>query len=61
MAIQIGSQVRETETDPNWQMNPGETGVVIARADDEMGVTPTSIDAGRFWICLLYTSDAADE
>ena len=48
--ISIGDRVRETETDPNWQMNPGQTGVVIARADAEMGVTPTSIDTGRFWM-----------
>ena len=50
MTIQIGTRVRETETDPNWQMYPGETGVVVDRGDAEMGVAPTAPDAGRFWI-----------
>lgn len=57
MNIAIGTQVRETEIDPDWQMNPGEIGIVVGRADDEMGVTPTAPDAGRFWMVRWSDGD----
>ena len=45
----IGSLVTEAETDPNWQMYPGETGEIIASADEEMGLP----GCGRFWtVCF---------
>lgn len=45
--LRVGTQVRETETDPEWKMTgPGEVGTVIARADDEMGLP----GHGRFWM-----------
>jgi len=50
MTIQIGTRVRESEIDPVWKMYPGEVGIVVDSGDAEMGVTPTSQDAGRFWI-----------
>jgi hypothetical protein len=50
MTIQIGARVRETEIDPDWQMYPGEAGVVVDSGDAAMGVTPSAPDAGRFWI-----------
>ena len=46
MTIRIGAQVREAGTDPTWQMHPGETGEIVRRADDEMGLP----GCGRFWV-----------
>ncbi len=57
MTIRIGTQVRESETDPNWQMYPGETGVVVARADEEMGFSPGEAGFGRFWM-VRFVDDA---
>jgi hypothetical protein len=50
MNIQVGTRVRESETDPVWKMYPGEVGIVVDSGDAEMGVSSTCIDAGRFWI-----------
>ena len=53
----IGSLVRETETDPNWQMHPGVNGVVVARADEEMGLP----GCGRFWMVRFVDESGAFE
>ena len=57
MTIRIGTQVRESETDPNWQMYPGETGVVVARADEEMGFSPGEGGFGRHWMVHIGGED----
>jgi hypothetical protein len=46
MSIGIGNVVRESEQDADWQMYPGETGVVLRRADEEMDLP----GCGRFWM-----------
>lgn len=53
----IGTLVREVETDPNWQMYPGETGEVVARADKEMGFSPGEAGFGRFWMVRWSDGD----
>jgi hypothetical protein len=45
----IGTLVTETEIDPNWQMYPGETGEIVACADEEMGLP----GCGRFWMVRI--------
>jgi len=45
MDIRIGIMVREAEIDPNWQMYPGASGEVIARACSEWELP----EDGRFW------------
>ena len=47
--FRVGSVVRESETDPAWQTCPGETGVVVASADEEMGLP----GCGRFWMVRI--------
>ncbi len=47
--VRVGTQVREAETDPNWQMYPGETGEIVRRADEEMGLP----GCGRFWMVYI--------
>jgi hypothetical protein len=44
--MSIGTLVTEAETDAAWQMYPGETGEIVARADEEMGLP----GCGRFWM-----------
>jgi len=51
--IRVGTQVREAEIDPNWQMYPGETGEIIRRADEEMGFSPGQGGFGRFWMVRI--------
>ena len=46
MSIGIGNVVRESEQNPDWQIYPGETGVVLRRADKEMALP----GCGRFWM-----------
>ena len=46
MSIGIGNVVRESEQNPDWQIYPGETGVVVRRADDEMDLA----GCGRVWM-----------
>ncbi|MBC8408828.1 MAG: hypothetical protein H8E12_08940 [Rhodobacteraceae bacterium] len=53
----IGTLVREVEADPNWQMYPGEEGVVIGSGDAAMGMTPAAQDAGRFWTVRFAGGD----
>ena len=53
MDIRIGTQVREAEVDPIWQMHPGETGEVVARADEEMGLPGCE----RFWTVRFADGD----
>jgi hypothetical protein len=53
----IGTLVRETETDPNWQMHPGVDGVVVACADEEMGLP----GCGRFWMVRFVDESGAFE
>ena len=49
----IGTLVTETETDLSWCMFPGQTGVVLQRADKEMGFSPGEPGFGRFWtVCF---------
>jgi hypothetical protein len=55
--IRIGSVVTETEIDPNWQMYPGESGVIVARADKEMGFSPGEGGFGRFWMVRWSDGD----
>jgi len=43
--MRIGTLVTEAEIDPTWIMFPGETGVIIASADEEMKMP----GCGRFW------------
>ena len=49
--MEIGTLVREAEQDPMWQMFPGETGEIIASADNEMEMP----GCGRFWTVLFGT------
>jgi len=42
----IGTLVAETETDLSWCMFPGQTGVVVRSADDDMDLP----DCERFWL-----------
>ena len=51
--IRVGSMVTEAETDPTWQMYPGETGVVVRRADEEMGFSPGEGGFGRHWMVRI--------
>jgi len=45
----IGTLVTETETDLQWCMFPGQTGVIVGSADEEMGLP----ECGRFWtVCF---------
>ena len=46
----IGTLVTEIETDLSWCMFPGQTGVVVQRADKEMGFSPGESGFGRFWM-----------
>ena len=46
MSIGIGNVVRESEQNPDWQIYPGETGVVVRRADEEMDLP----GCGRCWM-----------
>ncbi len=55
--IRVGTQVREAETDPSWQMYPGTAGVVVARADEEMGFSPGEGGFGRFWMVRIDGED----
>jgi len=48
--IRVGSVVAETETDLSWCTYPGQTGVVVHRADKEMGFSPGEAGFGRFWM-----------
>ena len=49
----IGTLVTEAEIDPNWQMYPGATGEIVARADEEMGLP----GCGRFWMVRFDGED----
>ena len=45
----IGILVTEVETDLEWCMFPGQTGVIVGNADEEMGLP----GCGRFWtVCF---------
>ena len=48
--MRIGNLVTEAETEYNWQMYPGESGVIVACADVEMGFSPGEAGFGRFWM-----------
>jgi hypothetical protein len=45
----IGTLVTEAETDLEWCMFPGQTGVIVRSADEEMGLPGCE----RFWtVCF---------
>ena len=47
--FRVGSVVTESETDLAWCMFPGQTGVVVGSADEEMELP----GCGRFWtVCF---------
>jgi hypothetical protein len=47
--MNIGTVVTETETDLSWCMFPGQTGVIVRSADEDMGLP----GCGRFWtVCF---------
>ena len=57
MSIEIGNVVIESEQDADWQMYPGETGVVLRRADEEMDLP----GCGRFWMVRFVEESGAFE
>jgi len=48
--IRVGTLVAEAETDLSWCTYPGQTGVIVSRADREMGFSPGEAGFGRFWM-----------
>ena len=47
--FRVGSVVTESETDLGWCMFPGQTGVIVGSADEEMDLP----GCGRFWtVCF---------
>jgi hypothetical protein len=50
--MMIGSLVREIETDPEWILHPGEVGVIIRPADEDMGLNIKPEMISRHWEIL---------
>ena len=53
----IGTLVTETETDLSWCMFPGQTGVIVRSADEDMGLP----GCGRFWLVCFGQGPAQED